>query len=71
MTEKFIDRRYAVYNSVDRKTIIAELGFDFLRAHSSKTKSVGTDQSVISGRLQILKFNDTKQSLVVTLERTT
>ena len=42
------ERRYAVGNSVDSITIVAELGFDLLHALSSKTKSVGSDQSVVS-----------------------
>ena len=57
---KFIDRRYAVYNSVDRITIYAELSFEMLRSLSTKTKSITTDQSVISNRMRILKFNDNR-----------
>ena len=56
----FIDRRYAVCNSGDSKTVVAELGHDLLRALESKTKSVGTDRSVISNRLRILKLDDAK-----------
>ena len=70
-SKKFIDRRYAVYNSVDSITIDAELSFEMLRVLSSKLKSVQTNQSVISNRLRILKLNDAKKSFVVTLERTT
>ena len=57
-SENIIDRCYAVYNSVDSITTVAELGFDLFCALSSKTKSVQTDQSVISNCLQILKLND-------------
>ena len=59
-SENFIDRRYAAYNSVHNTTVDAELSFDLLRALSSKTKSVGTEQSVIFNRLRILKLNDAK-----------
>ena len=46
-SEKFIGRRFAVHNSVHSITFIAELSCEMLRALSSKTKSVGADQSVI------------------------
>ena len=44
----FVDRRYAVLNSIDSITIVAELRFGLFRAHSIKTKSVATDPSVVS-----------------------
>ena len=70
-SEKFIDRRYAVFNSVHIKPVHTELGFGLLRALSSKIESVGTNQSVIFNCLRTGNFNDNRQSYVVSLERTT
>ena len=42
-SENILDRRYAVLNSEDSITTVAELRFDFLRPLLSKTKSVETD----------------------------
>ena len=59
-SEHSIDRRHAAHNSVDSITTVAKLSFDFFCLRSSKKKSVGTDQSVISNHLWILKLNDAK-----------
>ena len=57
-SEEFMDRRYAVHNFVDRKTTVAELGFDLLRALSNKLNSVEADRSVICKCLRTVKVND-------------
>ena len=56
----FIDRRYAVSSSVDTITVVSKLSFDLSSALSSKTKSVGTNQSVICHGLRIVKLIGTK-----------
>ena len=70
-SKNFIDRRYAVLNSVDSRTIDVDLRVEMLRALLSKTRSVGTDHSVVCNRLRIMKLNDKRESFVVTLEQTT
>ena len=70
-SEKFIDRRYAILNSLHGTTVVSKLNIDLLYTLSSKTKSVETGCSAIFSHLQTVQWNDKKHSFVVTPEQTT
>ena len=51
---RFIDRRYALSNFVDGKTVMAKLGVDWFHTHLSNTQSFETDRSFVGNRLRIV-----------------
>ena len=50
--EKFVDRRYATLGSTAGKPVVPDLRVTGSVPTREKRESVGTDQSVISNRLQ-------------------